>query len=55
MSDRVHKVKADIEKKLVKNCLGASKNDLWASRCWLQLAGRASGNINFLCNLVLDF
>ena len=33
--------------------LVASKNDFWASRCWLQLAQRASCKINFLCTLIL--
>ena len=36
---------------LMKNFLGVSKNDFWASRCWLQLARRASCKINFLCTL----
>ena len=54
MSDGAHKVKADTEKKkkLVKNFFRASKNDFWASRCWLQLARRANGKINFLCTLI---
>ena len=35
----------------MKNFFGASKNYFRASRCWLQLARRASCKINFLCTL----
>ena len=36
---------------LLKIFFRASKNDFRASRCWLQLAWRASCKINFLCTL----
>ena len=36
---------------LLKKFFWASKNDFRASRCWLQLARRASCKINFLCTL----
>ena len=52
MSDGAHKVKSDIEKKLVKHFFGACKNGFRASRCWLQLVRRASCKINFFLHPV---
>ena len=37
---------------LLKNFFRASRNDFRASRCWLQLARRASCKMNFLCTLL---
>ena len=54
MLDGTQKIKADIEKNLWKIFFRSSKNDFWASRCWLQLVQMASCKvINFLCTLEL--